>query len=59
MSTTSTIAKPAAPTRAPKSAPKQAIHEVRQSPIRGRGVFALRDIPAGERIVEYRGERIS
>src|SRR5687767_12945297 len=34
-------------------------YEVRQSPIHGRGVFALRTIPAGERIIEYRGERIT
>jgi SET domain-containing protein len=32
---------------------------VRRSPIHGRGVFALRDIPAGTQIVEYRGEIIS
>jgi len=38
---------------------KQPFYEVRQSPIHGRGVFALRDIPAGERIIEYRGERIA
>lgn len=28
---------------------------VRRSTIHGRGVFALRSIPAGERIVEYKG----
>lgn len=31
---------------------------VRQSPIHGSGVFARRKIAAGERIIEYRGERI-
>jgi len=31
---------------------------VRRSPIHGRGVFALRPIPAGTRIIEYEGERI-
>jgi uncharacterized protein len=31
---------------------------VRNSPIHGRGVFAARKIPAGTRIIEYRGERI-
>ena len=41
------------------SAPRQAIYEVRQSPVHGKGVFALRDIGAGDRIIEYRGERIS
>lgn len=33
--------------------------EVRQSSIHGNGVFALRPIGAGERIVEYHGERIA
>ena len=32
--------------------------EVRDSPIHGRGCFALRAIPAGRRIVEYLGEII-
>jgi len=34
-------------------------HSVRRSPIHGRGVFALRRIPKGKRVIEYRGERIS
>lgn len=29
---------------------------VRRSPIHGKGVFALRSIAAGERLVEYKGE---
>jgi len=33
--------------------------EVRPSPIQGLGVFALRPIPKGTRIVEYIGERIT
>jgi SET domain-containing protein len=33
--------------------------EVRRSPIHGNGVFARRKIDAGERIVEYEGERIT
>lgn len=33
--------------------------EVRDSPIHGRGVFALRPIASGTRIIEYVGERIS
>lgn len=33
--------------------------EVRISGIHGRGVFALRTIPAGRRLVEYKGERLS
>jgi SET domain-containing protein len=32
---------------------------VRCSPIHGKGVFALRPIPSGTRIIEYKGERIS
>jgi SET domain-containing protein len=32
---------------------------VRLSPIHGRGAFARTDIPAGTRVIEYIGERIS
>ncbi|CAA9370836.1 MAG: Proteins containing SET domain, partial [uncultured Gemmatimonadetes bacterium] len=32
---------------------------VRTSAIHGRGVYARRPIPAGTRIIEYRGERIT
>lgn len=35
------------------------LYEIHDSPIHGRGGFARRDIPAGTRIVEYVGERIS
>jgi len=35
------------------------LYSVRRSAIHGRGVFAVRDIPKGTRIVEYRGVRIS
>jgi SET domain-containing protein len=35
------------------------LFEVRRSKIHGRGVYALRRIPKGTRIVEYLGERIS
>jgi hypothetical protein len=31
---------------------------VKASPVHGKGVFATRMIPAGSRIIEYRGERI-
>jgi SET domain-containing protein len=34
-------------------------YEVRRSEIHGNGVFARRKIDAGERIVEYKGERIT
>jgi SET domain-containing protein len=43
-------------TATPDSGPS---YEVRQSPIHGNGVFAKKPIAAGERIIEYRGERIS
>ncbi len=33
--------------------------EVRESGVHGRGVFAVAPIAAGERIIEYKGERIS
>lgn len=33
--------------------------QTRNSPVHGRGVFALVDIPRGERIIEYVGEIIS
>jgi SET domain-containing protein len=32
---------------------------LRPSPIQGMGAFAIREIPAGTRIIEYAGERIS
>lgn len=32
---------------------------IRSSPIAGKGAFATRRIPKGERIIEYTGERIS
>jgi SET domain-containing protein len=44
----STIRKPAMPP-----------YIVKHSPIHGTGVFARRKIPAGSRIIEYRGERIN
>ncbi|MGF6873512.1 SET domain-containing protein [Paraburkholderia sp. MM5477-R1] len=33
--------------------------QIRRSPIHGKGVFALADIPRGLRIIEYRGARIT
>ncbi len=45
-------AAPAAPRKGPAIV-------VRGSRIHGRGVFAARPIPAGARIVEYKGERIT
>ena len=43
----------------PATRRKPAVVEVRKSPVHGNGVFALRAIGAGERIIEYRGERIT
>ena len=34
-------------------------HAVRRSTLHGNGVFAARDIPAGTRIIEYAGKRIT
>ena len=43
-----------------KAAPAESVaYEVRRSDIHGNGVFARRKIDAGERIVEYEGERIT
>jgi SET domain-containing protein len=39
--------------------PDSIAYEVRRSDIHGNGVFARRKIDAGERIVEYTGERIT
>jgi SET domain-containing protein len=39
--------------------PDTPLYVVRDSKIHGKGVFAARRIPAGTRIVEYKGERIS
>ena len=41
------------------SATSSVAYEVRKSPVHGNGVFALRPIGAGERIIEYKGERIT
>ena len=38
---------------------KQILFRVRRSPIQGKGVFAVRRIPKGTRIIEYAGERIT
>jgi SET domain-containing protein len=39
-----------------KSAPRV---EVRESPIHGKGVFAVERIPKGSRVLEYMGERVA
>lgn len=33
--------------------------EIRDSPIQGKGAFAIRHIPAGTRLIEYAGERLT
>ena len=38
---------------------RRPLFAVRKSRIHGRGVFATADIPKGERLIEYRGERIT
>lgn len=38
---------------------KRPLYEIRRSAIQGRGVFAARRIRAGQRIIEYAGERIT
>ncbi len=43
---------------AERAAPSPLI-EVRESPLHGKGVFALRSIPRGRRVIEYLGERVS
>jgi len=43
---------------APRRDPSRLI-EVRASPLHGLGVFAVRDIPSGTRVIEYLGERIT
>jgi SET domain-containing protein len=43
----------------PSGKTRPPLFEVRASPIQGLGVFALRKIRKGTRIVEYKGERIA
>jgi uncharacterized protein len=43
-------------TEAPRKASKIIVHD---SPVHGKGVFAARDISAGTRLVEYKGELIT
>ncbi|WP_426114526.1 SET domain-containing protein [Massilia sp. PWRC2] len=42
----------------PQPAPAAAPCKVERSPVHGNGVFATRPIDAGERIIEYTGQRI-
>ncbi len=39
--------------------PRRLPFVIRRSPVHGRGAFATRHIPAGTRLVEYAGERIT
>lgn len=47
------------PDVATRSPSRQRKIEVRSSGVHGRGVYAARAIKAGEKIIEYKGERIS
>ena len=53
--TVTTLPRPAVPTRSASSYP----FEIRKSDIQGRGAFATRRIRAGQRLIEYTGERIT
>src|SRR5262249_6717791 len=48
-----------APTRKRDSKPSAKTFRLRQSPVHGRGLFAVSTIARGERLIEYVGERIS
>jgi uncharacterized protein len=39
--------------------PPRRAYRIQRSAVHGNGVFAQRDIPVSERIIEYRGERIT
>ena len=44
---------------APAPRPDRRRLQVRRSGVHGKGVFALTDLPAGTRLIEYTGERIT
>lgn len=44
---------------APRSSRRLPAYTVKNSKVHGNGIFARRRIPAGSRIIEYRGERIN
>ena len=50
---------PPAPSSSPLAGPAGRRLQVRRSGVHGKGVFALRDLAAGERLIEYTGELIS
>ncbi len=54
---------PQAAATSPRSAPSRPVVgkrlQVRRSGVHGKGVFALQPIPAGTRLIEYTGERIT
>lgn len=45
--------------KSPKKDKKEALIEVKDSGVHGRGVYALRPMAAGKKIIEYKGEIIS
>ena len=56
---TDPVRREASPPRVASSGHDDAPVVVRQSPCHGFGLFATREIPAGTRVLEYTGERIS
>jgi SET domain-containing protein len=55
----SKTAQAAAPTPSKVSSPGGRRIQVRRSGVHGKGVYALRPLAAGERVIEYKGEIIS
>jgi uncharacterized protein len=50
----------AGPSASPSASPRsRSGFDIRQSPIQGLGAFATRFIPAGTRLIEYAGERLT
>jgi SET domain-containing protein len=45
--------------RSPRSRRGTGLYEIRKSGIQGRGLFAIRRIRPGQKIIEYTGERVS
>lgn len=50
---------PDTPAESPAAKPATKAYRVRSSKVHGRGVFALRDIQPGEKIIQYKGREIS
>jgi hypothetical protein len=50
---------PDTPAASPAAKPSTKAYRVRSSKVHGRGVFALRDIQPGEKIIQYKGREIT